>query len=122
MKRYINSNDFGGKMILTIVIVGIGIPALVYAVSRGLEALGIRWPVLQSLFWGALAVGLTLSVGFIGLLVIEQIQDHLLYKRYLKTRGKRVRRDNNGSECPFCGCRNIREFEAFCPVCGQKLS
>ncbi len=121
MKRFLNLNDFGGKMILAIAIVGICIPLALYAVSLGLDSLGIHEPVLPYLIWGSLAVGAILLLGLIVLIVVEQIQDHLLYRMYLKTRGKRIRGPRNVAECPFCGNRNIREFELYCPVCGQKL-
>lgn len=121
MKRFLNLNEFGGKALVAIAIVGVGIPGVLYMVSLTLDALGIHWPGMRFLIWGALGAGGLLLLGFLVLLIIEQIQDHVLYQMYLKSRGKRIRTAENLYECPYCGNRKIREFEHQCPVCGKIL-
>jgi predicted RNA-binding Zn-ribbon protein involved in translation (DUF1610 family) len=113
--------NLGGKAVAVIAILGVGIPGVLYELSLALDALGIHWPMMRFLVWGALGVGGLLFFGFVVLLMIEQIQDHLLYQMYLRSRGKRIRTAENLYECPYCGNRKIREFEHQCPVCGKSL-
>jgi len=121
MKRYLNLNDFGGKIVLAIAILGIGIPALLWAISLALNALGIQWPALRFILLGALAGGGILFLGLLSLVIVEQIQDHLIYKMYINSRGKRIPSAQGWSECPFCGNRKIKDFENSCPICGRVL-
>jgi hypothetical protein len=121
MKRFLNLNDFGAKMILAIAILGIGIPALLGGISLVFDAMKIQCHALHLLMRDAIITGGVLLLVLLVLLIFEQIQDHLLYQKYLKERGKRIRGGPDGSECPFCGYRGLKEFEAYCPICGHKI-
>ncbi len=121
MKRFLNLHDVGIKMISAIGVFVIGIPSVGYGLSILLGAWGIQWAVLKRLIFGSLLVGGVLFALLLALIIAEQIQDHLLYRMYRKSLGKRIRGRGNVLECPYCGNRNVQEFEHTCRVCGKML-
>ncbi len=81
----------------------------------------MQWPALARLIHGSLIIGGALFALLLVLIIIEQIQDGLLYRMYRKSLGKRIRGTGNIAECPYCGNRNVQEFERVCRVCGKTL-
>ena len=117
MKRFLNLNDLSLPILKAILIIGLGIPVGFYLSSRLLDLFGVHFPLLVQLIRVFLEIGALLLLLFFVLVVAELIQDHFLYKRYLRERGKQIQ-----TECPYCGNRQIRSFEHFCPVCGEKIT
>jgi ribosomal protein S27E len=111
MKRILNLNDFSSPALIGILGIGLGLPAVITVVSR---LLGL--PALQGWARVLAEIGAGLLGLFFVLVIVEQIQDHLLYRRYLRERGQHV-----DGECPYCGNRQIRSFDHFCGVCGKKI-
>lgn len=116
MKRILNLNESALPVLRAIFIVGLGLPLGLKLSAFLLARAGLPLPILDRLVplfcgLGGMALGL-----FFMLVVVEQIQDHLLYRRYLQERGQAL-----DGECPFCGNRRIQAFQHFCPVCGKDL-
>ena len=116
MKRILNLNESALPVLRAIFIVGLGLPLGLKLSAFLLARAGLPLPILDRLVplfcgLGGMALGL-----FFMLVVVEQIQDHLLYQRYLQERGQAL-----DGECPFCGNRRIQAFQHFCPVCGKDL-
>jgi len=116
MKRILNLNDFSLPALKVIAIISLGIPAALFLAAYLLDRAGLHLPLLERLIWVSFGIGGILILLFFLLVVLEQVQDHMLYKRYLQQRGQPAQ-----GECPFCGNRMLRSFEYFCPMCGQQL-
>lgn len=84
MKRYLNLNDYGGKAILiTLTFIGV-IPALLYLANFFLQRAQMRLGVLDRSIHLSFGIGLILMIVFIVLIILEQIQDAYLDRRYQK--------------------------------------
>ncbi len=116
MKRILNLNDYSVPVIKVISIIAVGLPTALWIFSYLLDRIGMRLPALERLAGVFLGIGGILLLLFLGLVVLEQIQDRVLYRQYLQKRGQQVE-----SECPYCGNRQLHSFEQFCPVCGEKV-
>jgi hypothetical protein len=120
-KRILNLNAPAGKMLAGIAVLGGGIPLLLYLALRLLGRLGIAWPAAGLWIKGFLYLGLALLGAFLLLVMIEQIQDAVLYRLYRKGQKARMQYSDEFAECPYCGNRRLRSFEQSCPVCGKTL-
>lgn len=116
MKRILNLNDFSLPALKTILIIGLVLPAALLLSSTLLDQAGLHLPVLHQLIGVLFGMAVFLLLLFFGLVILEQIQDHFLYRRYLQERGRQIQ-----GECPFCGNRQLHPFEHFCSVCGEKI-
>ncbi len=121
MKRILNLNTIAVKIVTAILVFAFGIPALLYGLSLVLGVLRVQLTFLTYAIWVSVGLGALLLLGFFVLIVLEQIQDELLYRNYQKGRGQRILGENGLGECPYCGFRGVREFERFCPGCGKTL-
>ena len=113
MKRILNLNDFSGPALKGILFGGFVLPALMFLISR---ELALTW--LERAAWAFLEAGGILLVLFFALVALEQIQDGLLYRRYLHEREKHPLVEG---ECQFCGNRRLQPFARLCPVCGAQV-
>ena len=116
-ERFLNLNGPGTKILVGILVLGLGIPGLVLA----LQWLGLEWSWLPGLAFGSLCLGGSLLVVFTILVGMELTMDNALYRRYQAGLRKRIPLADGLSECPYCGCRRVRDFEQHCPVCGKVL-
>ena len=117
MKRILNLNSFSLPALVAIATTGAGVPVVLFLLSRLMQWLGRPEPILLVHLARVLAAtGGILLLLFFALVILEQVQDHWLYRRYMHERGKQVE-----EECPFCGNRQLRSFERYCPVCGEKI-
>jgi hypothetical protein len=116
MKRFLNLNEISLPILMALFITGLGIPAGLYLSARLLEHFRLHWPLLDLLARVFIGIGAFLLLLFFLLVVVEQIQDHLLYRRYLRERGKQIQ-----DECPYCGIRQIHPFDYVCPVYGGEI-
>jgi len=117
MKRILNLNGISGSALVIIAMTGLVVPGALLLISRLFDRGGLHLPALEWLarfFW--LAGGVLLVLFFV-LVVLEHIQDAIIYRQYLQGRRQAVE-----GECPFCGYRPVRAFEHSCPVCGETLN
>ncbi len=121
MKRILNLNALSVKFLLVIGCFLIVLPAAFYAGSALLGPSSVFSQVCLYLAKGSAVIGIILLAGFIILVILEQVQDNIIYRQYLESRRKKRPLAGGLYECQFCGCRTVREFDAACPVCGEKL-
>ena len=118
MHRILNLNNISSRVLAVIAFTGIVVPGLCWL----LQILGLDWPALGVLMRAGLWMGGALLVLFIALVLIEQIQDHLLYRAYQRGLSRRLQGKEGRSECPYCGNRALKDFETCCPICGKELN
>ncbi len=121
MKRILNTNAYGMKVLLVIGFFLVVLPALFYAGSTFLDPSNVLSRMLLDLAKISAGVGACLLAAFLILLVVELVQDRTIFHQYLKNRSQKQLLANGLYECQFCGCRTVREFDATCPVCGKRL-
>ncbi|MDA8217066.1 MAG: hypothetical protein M0Z94_05545 [Dehalococcoidales bacterium] len=69
----------------------------------------------------SLGLGAAILLGFLLLVVAEQIQDRLFDAAYRRNHHKRLPAADGYYECQYCGNRRVGEHERTCSVCGRKL-
>lgn len=116
MKRILNLNGIAGPALVAIAIIGLVVPGASLLISHLLDLAGLRLPIIEQTARIFLISGGLLLLLFALLVIAEQIQDQILYRRYMEQRGRQA-----AGECPFCGNRQIRDFEPFCPICGERI-
>lgn len=120
-KRILNLNDFAVpafKVIGTLLVI---VPGGLWLLHAGLGALGMFVPALLVIARIALALGGTGLLIMLVLILLEQVQDKQLIRRYDKSLRKRIPGRDGLAECPACGYRGLRAFERNCPACGKEL-
>lgn len=121
MSRILNLNDFSAKALAFIGLLGLVFPAGLWGLELLLQTWQVNWPWLAALRWILFSLGALLLAAFLLLVILEQIQDHWLFKRYLSSRRKRLTRPGRLGECPYCGNRQLQDFQQTCPICGHLL-
>lgn len=121
MKRILNLNDFSVPALKAILLIGIGSPLIFLLTDWILNKFSFHLPALQWIAWNLVKAGGVLLAFFFVLVIVEQIQDHLLYRQYLQNRAHQTSENRSDHECPFCGNRQLHPFETFCPVCGEQI-
>jgi len=121
IRRYLNFNAPAGKILAAVAILIAGAPLLLYLIGRLLGIIGMPWPGAAQLIKGSVFLGLALLAVFMLLIVVEQIQDAVLFHLYRRNRRKRIQYSAEFAECPYCGNRRVRSFDRACPVCGKSL-
>jgi hypothetical protein len=119
VKRILNLNHQGMLFIGLIVLFGVVIPGIMWLLRRFIH--GSTVLLIRLMHASLILAGLLLAV-FLLLLIIEQVQDYLLYRAYRKGLGKRIPLADGLAECPYCGCRQVHEYQSACPVCGKELA
>ncbi len=108
-------------MIAVIGLFLIVIPLLLSAAGFLLSAVNIQAGILDALRNGSIVVGLILGAGFVMLIVVEQIQDHMIDRAYQRNRSQKLPLPGGGYECQYCGSQEIQARDKYCPVCGHTL-
>ncbi len=121
MKRILNTNAYGAKALLIIGFFLVVMPVIFYLGSIFLDPAHAPVRILLDLAKISAGIGIVLLAAFLILLVVEQAQDRIIFRQYLKNRRQKLPAGNGLYECQFCGCRTVREFDATCPVCGKSL-
>ena len=121
MKRILDLNDYGVTSLLVVGFFLIILPAAFYAGSLLLGSENAIAPIFLDLAKISALAGAFLLAAFVILLTLEQVQDRIIFRQYLKNRQKRQPTAEGLYECQFCGYRRVREFDAVCPVCGKSL-
>jgi len=89
LKRILNLNEFSGPAMAFIAVTGLAVPGALLLISRLFDRGGLHLPALEWLARFFLMTGGVLLVLFFVLVVLEHIQDEILYRRYLRERGNR---------------------------------
>ncbi len=121
MKRKLDLNEPGIKLLYGIGVLIFIIPALLYGLSYLLDFLNIQHAVLSLLIKGSILAGIGLFAILILLLIIEGVQDRRYDLWYQKNRKKKIKLSETAYECQYCGNQKVGEFERFCRVCGKEL-
>ncbi len=121
MKRILNTNAYGTKVLLVIGFFLIVLPGLCYAGSTLLDPANGLGRTLLDLAKVSAGVGVFLLATFLIVLAFELAQDRIIFRQYLKNRQQKLPIAGGLYECQFCGCRTVREFDATCPACGKRL-
>ncbi len=121
MKGKLNLNEPASRMIAVIGLFLIVIPLLLSAAGFLLSAVNIQAGILDALRNGSIVVGLILGAGFVMLIVVEQIQDHMIDRAYQRNRSQKLPLPGGGYECQYCGSRKLQAHDKSCPVCGHLL-
>jgi hypothetical protein len=117
----LNLHDFAPRAAAVGLGLAVGVPSCLYAAQWLLGLAGVRLPWLLSWMRISFGIGAALLVGLAVLIGVEQVQNHYLYRRYLKERQRPISAADGDAECPFCGNRKVRDFEKYCSVCGKEL-
>ncbi len=122
MRRILNLNAVGGKLLMAIALLVGAIPALLWLASLVLRAAHLNTVIIPALIKMSMLLGGLLLAAFVILIVLEQVQDAYLHRVYLRGRGKRIRLASGEAECPYCGTQQVQDFERRCSVCGRDLA
>ncbi len=121
MRRILNLNDLSTKFLIAIALLVGAIPLLLWLCSMLVGAAHLSAGIIPDLIKISLIMGGLLFVVFLTLILLEQVQDNYLHRVFLKGRGKRIRLSDEEAECPYCGHRQVRDFEKRCSVCDNEL-
>lgn len=122
MKRVLNLNEPGAKLLSVAVALGVLMPVLLFACLPLLQLFGLNADAIWMSIWIFVTGGGVLAAVLLVLIVVEQIQDHLIDMAYQRNRGQKLRLTETYFECQFCGNRKVRAEDRQCLICGRKLS
>jgi hypothetical protein len=118
MKRILNLNGIGWHLMTAAGLFALGLPGLLWV----LRAAGFQVNLLTRLMRLSVGIGIGLLVVLLVLIVVEQVQDGYLFRRYLKERRAKLALTDGRYECQYCGFRQVRAEDSCCPACGQGFS
>ena len=121
MNRSLNLNHFAAKVLLAGLLLWAGMPALLWLVDRLLAILGTHLPLQEVLVSVSMTAGGLLLLGLLLLIILEQVQDALIYRHYQRNVVHRLRISADTFECPYCGCREVHSYQRQCPCCWKVL-
>jgi len=96
------------------------IPAVLYCALLLLKQPEINI-ILRSMIQISFTIGATLFVILIGLIAVEQVQDHYFDVQYQKNRDRKLPLADGNYECQYCGNQKVKESDKTCRVCGKEL-
>ncbi len=121
MRTKLNLNEPSSKILTMIGLFLVAIPVVFTVGGFLLSAANVPVNLLNDLRNGSVAAGLILAAGFVILIVVEQIQDHLIDAAYQRNRNRKLPLPAGGFECQYCGSQKVRALDKCCPVCGHLL-
>lgn len=122
MKHKLNLNGPALRIVATIALFLVVVPALLYLSTPACRAFRIAATGQRLLMRASLAVGALLAALFAALIVIEGIQDRQTDRVYRRNRHRALRLAGGHCECQYCGNRWVREADSHCSVCGRALT
>jgi uncharacterized membrane protein YqjE len=122
MRRFLNLNQPSMIFLKVIGFFLVLLPAVLYIIELAWSRTGIITTRLLSMIKVSFATGAFLSIVFLVLIVVEQIQDHYYDVRYQKQRSQKVLLANGFYECQYCGNQKVREDDKSCNVCGKEFA
>jgi hypothetical protein len=120
-KRWLDLNGVSGKFLGAIGLFGGLIPAALYLLGLPLAARDMSRAPLILLTKISAVIAACILIVFIVLIIVEQVQDALYHRAYLKRRGVRLPAADGYYECPYCGNRRVDAEDRRCAVCGKGL-
>ncbi len=121
MRRLLNLNEAGSRAAVLIGILLIVVPAFLIVGSLLLGLVASPNETALELIPVSIIIGLTLLAGLLVLVMAEVAQDRYIDAHYLRERNRKVQISNVLYECQYCGNRQVRVDDTYCPVCGQDL-
>ncbi len=122
MKRRLNLNDVGGRLVLIAIFLGLLVLLTLYGASVLLRLLAVSavdlYPYMRV---SALAGGVLLTLLML-LLAVELVQDAAFDRWYRRQRRARLNLPDGGYECQYCGNRLVAGDDRRCAVCGKELA
>jgi hypothetical protein len=120
MRRVLNLNGPSRIFLRLIGLFAILIPAVFYSVLHVVKQPEINF-ILRSIMQTSFTIGAVLFAILLGLIVVEQIQDHYIDMQYQKNRDRKRPLADGNYECQYCGNRGVKENDKTCRVCGKEL-
>ncbi len=122
MRRLLDLNQPSVAFLKIIVLFVAVIPAILFLVAWLLDSIGVRVPAVQPAALASLVLGLIVLAILLGLIVLEQVQDHYFNAHYQRQRAHKLPLAEGNYECQYCGNRQVQAEDSTCAVCGTKLS
>ena len=122
MRRFLDLNGPSVPILKAAGVFMLVIPALLYGCSALLGMFGITTLLLSMLMRGSILVGGAILVVLAGLIIVEQVQDHLFDRQYRRNRHKKIPVPGGRYECQYCGNQQVGEHDTHCAICGRRLS
>ena len=122
MRRILNLNPFALKFLGMIACLGVAAPAVLYLLSIFLTS--FHFDSAWTLAGIRMCIGLSaiLLAMFVALIIIEQIQDHLLARIHERNIHQKLQITVDVYECQACGNRQVGLEDRICSICGQEFS
>jgi len=122
MRRILNLNQPGMLFVKLIGLFMVMIPAVVYAIMLVFRLSGIARAFLLRAIKISFVVGGLIFVVFLVLIIVEQIQDHIVDMNYQKQRDQKILLSNGKYECQYCGNQKVKKNDKICSVCGKEFA
>lgn len=120
IRRPLNLNQFSTVFLKLIVLFIIVIPAGLYGILLFLNTAG-NANIFRLMSRISFAIGASIFVTLLILVIVEQIQDHYIDVQYWKNRSRKLPLADGNYECQYCGNQKVKESDKACRVCGQEL-
>lgn len=120
MRRILDLNQVGMTFLKLVGLFALVIPAVLYGILLSWKQPEIHL-MLHSLMKISFTIGSVLFVILIGLMTVEQVQDHYFDLHYQKTRDRKLPLANGNYECQYCGNQKVKENDKNCWVCGKEI-
>ena len=121
MKRRLNLNGVGGRIMLAGSVLVSLVPMVLYAASLVLDRLGASGRGLFLYIRVSALAGGSLLAALVLMLAVELVQDALFDRWYRRQRRHKLNLPDGGYECQYCGNRQVTGGERYCRVCGKEL-
>lgn len=122
MRRLLNLNESSLVFVKIISLLLVLIPAILYAVVLLSSEVSIIRIILMRMIKVSFVAGVFVSIGFLVLIVVEQMQDHYFDVEYKKQRCQKLLLANGDYECQYCGNQKVRKNDKTCSVCGKEFA
>lgn len=121
MRRLLNLNQSSMLFMKVIGFLMVLFPAILYGIILIWDETIIIKTLFLSMIKVSFGLGAFVSIVFLVLVVVEQIQDHYFDAWYQKQRNQKVSLANGYYECQYCGNQKVRENDKICNVCGKEF-
>ncbi len=122
MRRILDLNQPSILFLKLIALFGVVIPVALFLGAWALDAHGISTSPITVVICASFLVGVALLAILLGLIILEQIQDHWFDLHYQRHRHQKMLLPDGYYECQYCGNRQVHAQDTTCAVCGRKLS
>ncbi|HSK89192.1 MAG TPA: hypothetical protein VK880_12580 [Anaerolineales bacterium] len=120
MRRILNLNQPSTVFLKVISLFVVVIPAVLYSALFLLNQAAVI-STLRKMIKLSFAIGASVFVILLVLIIVEQIQDYHIDVQYRKDRNRKLPLADGNYECQYCGNQKVKEHDKTCPVCGKEL-